>query len=219
MPGARHKCSVIHTAVADFSLLPRDEARVNLLGEASATAHEHNVWIGTIGELNHNKNHTTLIDAIAEFNQTHHNKLLCGIIGDGELRTTLEEQVSLRGLKDQVFFFGYRENAKQYLSAFDIFVFPSHNEGLPYALLEAGKAGLPTVASFVGGIPEVIINLETGLLIDPNNHMTIVAALEHLIAEPSARTTYAMRLEEKVRSEYTLSEMVQKTIDVYESRP
>jgi glycosyltransferase involved in cell wall biosynthesis len=216
MPGIKHKCSVIHTAVADFSLLPRHEARLTLIGDKATEEHAHNVWLGTIGELNQNKNHTTVIDAVAEFNETHQTKILLIIISDGELRASLEEQASLKGLREYVYFVGHKKEARQYLSALDIFVLPSLKEGLPYALLEAGYAGLPCVASFVGGIPEVVTNLETGLLIDPHNHNSIVAALDHLINEPDARIHYGDALKKRVSDQFGLATMIDKTKLVYE---
>ncbi len=216
MPGARHKCTVIHTAVSDFSTLPREDARRALVGDSMTDTHAHNVWVGTIGELNHNKNHETAIDAIATFNRTHQSKIFFLIIGEGELRQKLEEQVSLRGLTDYVQFVGQRTEAKQYLNAFDIFLFPSHKEGLPYALLEAGKVGLPCVASFVGGIPEVIENLKTGLLINPHQSDSIETALQHLINEPNARVHYGDNLQAHITESFDLKTMIEKTVEIYE---
>jgi glycosyltransferase involved in cell wall biosynthesis len=216
MPGVTHKLSVIHTAVAPFITLSRDAARTALVGESVASLHAHNVWVGTIGELNHNKNHTTAIDAIAEFNTTHQSKALLIIISDGELRSTLEEQVALKGQREYVYFVGHKAEARQYLTAFDIFILPSLKEGLPYALLEAGAIGLPCIGSFVGGIPEVIENLKTGILIDPHNHETIVAALDHLINEPDARFHYGNALKQHINNRFALPEMIEHTAKLYE---
>ena len=179
MPGIKNKSSIIHTAVSPFSLIERENARNSLFSEEVVNNHRFDIWLVTIAELNHNKNHTTAIDAVAEFNSTHSTKIFYSIIGSGELLFSLKEQVALRGQTEYVNFLDYVENARQYLLAFDIFLLPSKKEGLPYAILEAGLAQVPCIASRVGGISEVITDKESGLLTDPTNHMTIVTALDY----------------------------------------
>jgi glycosyltransferase involved in cell wall biosynthesis len=215
MPWTQKKSSVIHTAISDFSLLSREEARSILNSQETIEQHRSNLWLVSIAELNHNKNHTTAIDAVAEFNSTHANKIFYTIIGSGELQNTLKEQVNLKGLNDYVQFLSYVENAKQYLLAFDIFLLPSKKEGLPYALLEAGLAGLPCIASKVGGIPEVIIDHESGLLTDPNNHMTIVSALDLLINHPDQRFLYSENLKQDIQTNFNIGKMLKETESLY----
>lgn len=215
MPGVKSKCKLIHIAVSDFPLLSRDETRLKLFSEETIKNHQHNVWLVTTAELVKNKNHTLAIDAIAEFNSTHTTKIFYTVIGEGELETTLKEQADMKGLNDYVNFIGYLENASQYLLGFDMFILPSKKEGLPYALLEAGKAGLPCIASRIGGIPEVIIDKETGLLIDPNNHMTVVAALDFLLTNSNKRSEYSDNLSALIEAEYKEEIMLAKTWQTY----
>ena len=215
MFGTKKKTSVIHTAMNHFLFLPREEARQKIFDQQIIEQHRSNLWLVTIAELNHNKNHTTAIDAVAEFNQTHTNKIFYTIIGSGELLQNLKEQVSLKGLDEYVYFLDYVENAKQYLLAFDIFLLPSKKEGLPYALLEAGLAEIPCVASAVGGIPEVITDKKSGLLINPNNHTTIVEALEFLINYPDQRTLFSYNLRDTIIDNFNLKNMVEKTESIY----
>ena len=215
MPGIESKSSVIHTAIAEFPLLSREEARRLLIGEEWTEQHRSNLWLVTVAELNHNKNHVTAIDAVAEFNSTHSNKIFYTIIGSGDLQNHLKDQVNFKGLNDYVQFLDYVENANQYLLAFDIFLLPSKKEGLPYALLEAGLAGLPCIASRVGGIPEVISDRESGLLTDPNNHMTIVSALDSLIHYPDQRFLYSENLKQDIQTEFNFNKMVEKTKALY----
>lgn len=215
MPGTKKKLVVIPTSVPNFTPLPREEARLALFGEDLVTAHSHNIWLGTIGELNHNKNHRAVIDAVAEYNFNNQAKILFTIISDGELRQELEEQIDLKGLKDYVYLVGHKEDARQYLSAFDIFILPSKKEGLPYALLEAGQCGLPCIASFVGGIPEVITNLESGLLIDPNNYMTIVKSFEYYLSHPNERVGFGENLKDHIATKYNQEKMIVATEALY----
>lgn len=216
MPGVLSKCVVIETAVTDFFTLERNVAREELFDKEFVELHAHNIWIGTIGELNHNKNHEASINAVAEFNANNKTKILLTIIGAGELKSALEEQVSLKGLTDYVYFLGHKDEARQYLPAFDMFLFPSLKEGLPYALLEAGKVGLPCIASSVGGIPEVITNLETGLLIDPNNHMTIVHAISFFLEHGDKRITFAAKLQDFVKQKFNFENQLAKLVRIYE---
>ena len=215
MPGVQSKSSVIHTAISEFPLLSREEARNLLIGEEKTEQHRSNLWLVSVAELNHNKNHATAIDAVAEFNTTHANKIFYTIIGSGDLQNSLKDQVNLRGLNDYVQFLDYVENANQYLLAFDIFLLPSKKEGLPYALLEAGLAGLPCIASRVGGIPEVISDGESGLLTDPNNHMTIVNALDLMINYPNQRFLYSENLRQDIQTKFNFSKMVEGTKSIY----
>ncbi len=215
MPGVLSKCTVIHTSVPSFPLLSRAEARQALFSEAIVREHEHNIWLITHGEINHNKNHTAVINAIAEFNSTHLTKLFYTIIGSGDLAPLLKDQVSLKGLTDYVHFLGYQSDARQYLLGFDIYVMPSKKEGLPYSLLESGMAGVPCIASRVGGIPEVILDHETGLLTDPENHMTIVAALDFLLINPDKRTLYSDNLKQHLTENFSPSTLIAKTAALY----
>ena len=181
-------------------------------------------WFGT--EMNENEsimfyafvqkeNVELVCDAVAEFNSTHSTKIFYTIIGAGELENSLKEQVDLRGLREYVSFKGYQSDARKYLLAFDIFLLPSKKEGLPYALLEAGIAGLPSIASNVGGIPEVIEDKISGLLINSDNHMSITAALEFLLNNPDERNNYAQNLREDMNTHFALFMMIEKTKAVY----
>ncbi len=217
MPGVKNKLTIIHTAVTNFLLLNRDEARNALLPKAELDNHLHNIWLVTIAELNPNKNHTTAINAIAEFNTSHSTKIFYSIIGSGELIGELKDQVDLKGLNDYVHFFNYLKDARGFLLAFDIFLLPSKKEGLPYALLEAGLAELPCVASKVGGISEIIIDRESGLLTDPNNHVSIVVALDYLINNPDKRSLYSENLSNNIKENFNLEIMLEQTKKLYNS--
>jgi glycosyltransferase involved in cell wall biosynthesis len=216
MPGVKSKLNVIHTAVASFPLIPRDEARLKLLPQEVIDQHFQNIWLITNAELNHNKNHTAAIDAVAEFNSQHATKIFYVIIGAGDSEATLKDQVELRSLSEYVYFCGYKADARQYLLAFDIFLLPSKKEGLPYALLEAGLAQIPCIASNTGGISEVITDKESGLLINPDNHMSIVMALNYLLTNPDERSHFADALYQNIKRDFSLKQMIEKTNRVYD---
>ncbi len=216
MPFQSRKLHMIHTALPKITFKERDVARDALFPQDTKETHQQDIWLVTNAELTHNKNLFAALDAVADFNDRNEWKIFYTIISDGELRSQLQEHIELRSLKDQVVLLGYVDDARSYLKAFDIFLLPSKKEGLPYALLEAGAAGLPAIASNVGGIPEVITNREYGLLIDPTDDATITKALEMFAFDPKLRATASANLEAKIAREYALPKMIEMTERVYE---
>ncbi|MCP4677574.1 MAG: glycosyltransferase [Deltaproteobacteria bacterium] len=105
------------------------------------------------------------------------------ILGDGPLRSTLEQQVEKAGLQDTVRFLGFKSSIQADLMAADVLVMPSRTEGLPMALIEATAAGKPVVATRVGGIPEIIEDGVTGLLAAPDNPEELADRLEKMFGD------------------------------------
>lgn len=169
--------------------------------------------IGTIAELHRNKGLSYLVEAAARVKEA-----LFIIIGSGEEKAALEESIKKHRLEDTVILAGYRDNASQFLSAFDIFILPSLKEGLPYAILEAGRNGTAVVASNIGGIPDVIQNGESGILIPPKNSEAIVSAIETL-REETIRNKMGAYLQQRVKTLFSLDQMVEKTVAVYNQTP
>lgn len=108
-------------------------------------------------------------------------------------------------------------NASKYLKNFDIFVLSSIKEGLPYAILEAGLAGSPIIASNVGGIPEIIENEKDGLLVPPADSEKLSEAIKKLIDNKPLRETLAKNLHEKIIKKFSLEKMIEETIVAYAS--
>ncbi|MFC5773349.1 MULTISPECIES: glycosyltransferase family 1 protein [Ectobacillus] len=127
--------------VAQFSYNPlkREEIRSELQAEEKFV-------IGHVGRFNRQKNHEFLIDIFAAIHKKNENVLLV-LIGDGELRPSIQEKVRNLGLEEHVRFLGVREDIANLLQGFDLFLFPSLFEGLPVVLVEAQAAGLPCVVS------------------------------------------------------------------------
>ena len=102
------------------------------------------------------------------------------IIGDGQERQKLEEQIQKNGLQEKVLLTGTVPDAHLYLKAFDIFVVPSVKEGLPYVLLKAMATGIPIVATKVGGIPEV---LDNHYLVEPKNAKSLAQKIAETLTD------------------------------------
>lgn len=172
------------------------------------------IVIGTIAELHPNKGLTFLINAMKQVSKDHPDAI-CIIIGDGEETSALHLKIKESGLENTVFLTGYIEDASDYLKAFNIFVLPSLKEGLPYAILEAGCASLPVVATTVGGVPEIVEDMRSGVLIQPKNERELSHALSFMIEHPTMRRQYGTSLRENVIQNFSLEKMIEQTETLY----
>lgn len=181
--------------------------------EANLSDYHKDLWIGTIAELHPIKRIERAIDAVAALSREHTN-IRYIIIGDGQLRASLQQRVRDLGLQKQVFFTGGIHEAGRLLPAFDIFVLPSKSESFGYVLLEAGLAGLPVVATAVGGITDIITHEKTGLLVSPDNTPELTSALRQLVTNKELRHRLGQAHKENVET-FSLSKMSEETIALY----
>jgi len=170
--------------------------------------------IGTIAELNKNKGLPYLIEAMALIAEEQPN-VISVIISDGEEMDSLRKLVKEKRLEQNVFLAGYMNNAAEYLKAFSVFTLPSLKEGLPYTILEAGAASLPVVATTVGGIPEIIEDMKSGILIQAKNPRELAHALSFMIEHPAERKKYGAALKERVAAKFSLDKMIWMTEGLY----
>lgn len=209
-PGIGNKVVTIHNGIDIIPLLPREEARKKLGIPLDSFI------IGSIAELHPNKGLPYAIEAVAKLSEKYP-YIYYVILGDGEEKARLDTLVDTHGLRGRVLLSGFVKDASSYLKAFDCFVLPSTKEGLPYVILEAGLAELPVIATSIGGIPEVIEDQKTGLLVSPRDPRALAEALQHLISSPTLRTTLGMSLREKVSSNFSLTNMTTLTTKLYDN--
>jgi glycosyltransferase involved in cell wall biosynthesis len=138
----------------------------------------------TVGRLKVPKDFPTFVRALGRLRKGSFEAL---IVGDGPDRPLLEEEIRSSGLSDAVRLTRERHDVPHLLAAADVFVLASRSEGHPVSVLEAMAAGLPVVASRVGGVPEQVVDGETGLLVDPGDPEPLAAALERLAGDPALR--------------------------------
>jgi glycosyltransferase involved in cell wall biosynthesis len=138
------------------------------------------VVIGTVARVEPYKGVAYLQQAAVQLVRQHP-KIDFLFVGDGSLRKELESEVRALGLAHRIRFLGFRNDVHEIMNVFDIFVLPSLSEGLPNVILEAMASCKPVIASAVGGIPEAIVEGETGLLVPPGDSEAIVAAIKKLL--------------------------------------
>ncbi len=168
------------------------------------------VWIGTISELHKTKGLNFAMKAIAKIPN-----VVFTVIGDGEEKKNLEQLIRRLKVEQKIFLLGRIESASMYLKAFDMFTLTSVTEALPYALLEAGAAELPIIASNVGGIPEIVENNETGILIRSKSSEEIQRAIEYVLENRKKIEIFGKKLKKKIDFEFSLKTMIEKTIAMY----
>lgn len=207
----KNKIKLIHNGIEKIDFIEKFQARKDLISSLSENYEDDTVWIGTISELHKNKSHSHLITSLSKINHP----FVCVIIGEGEERKNLEKLISTYRLEEKVFLVGFKDKASNYLKAFDIFTLTSEKEGLPYAILEAGLASLPVVATNIGGIPDIIENHKNGLLVKPHNIHQIKDAIEYLIENAEKRIDFGKNLKEKVEKEFSIEQMLEKTNQLY----
>ena len=138
------------------------------------------------------------------------------IAGEGELRPALERQIKDHHLEKHVLLAGFRPDVLSLHKAFDIFVMSSVTEGLGTSLLDAMAAGKPVVATDTGGIPEVVIHGQTGLLVPPRDHEALAQAIVTLLKNDTLRRTMGEAGRTRARTMFSADRMVQDTLRVYE---
>jgi len=132
------------------------------------------------------------------------------LVGDGPLRVSLRKQVEDFGMAERVLFAGGREDVPSLLWAADVFVLPSLREGMPNAVLEAMAAGLPVVATRVGGTPECVADGESGLLVPPDDSHALAHAVLRLLGSARMRARLGAAARERVCAHFGTERLVQR---------
>jgi glycosyltransferase involved in cell wall biosynthesis len=170
--------------------------------------------IGTVGHLAGHKGHRYLLDAVHLILQEEPSLGLV-IAGTGELREELEAQVEALGMTQQVCFAGFRHDILSLIRGFEIFVFPSNLEGLGTSVLDAMALGKPVVATQAGGIPEMVQDGVTGLLVPPRDPQALAQAILQLLRQPALATRFGEAGARRVKQHFTAERMALQTMQVY----
>lgn len=198
----------IHNGISlDTSVfLTREQARQELGLSPEARV------VGSIASHYPTKGLTYLVEAATKIDDQ---QLQFAIIGDGPQKSRLQFLIDSHTLTERFHLLGEKPQAWKYLKAFDLFVLPSVKEGHPYALLEAGLACLPVVATRVGGIPEIIEDDVTGWLVAPADSRALAAVIQQALTD-STVSSRATALERFIQTEFSAGQMIDKTNRVYQ---
>jgi len=138
------------------------------------------------------------------------------IAGEGELRPVLERQIKEHRLEKHVFLAGFRTDILSVHKAFDVFVMSSVTEGLGTSLLDAMACAKPIVATRAGGMPEVVVDGRTGLLVPPRDHEAMADAIVALLRDEALRKRMGAAGQARVREQFSAERMVQETLSAYQ---
>ena len=189
------------------------ESRSRLEVREEAGMDVNDLMLVSVGRLVYQKAHEVLIacmpDVLKEFPNA---KVL--IFGEGPLRTDLQAQIEKLDLSNSVKLPGKTDQIAQHLASADIFVMPSRWEGLPIALLEAMSAGLPSVATKVEGVDEVLLEGEHGLFVPVENPQALAQAILQLLRDPQARSRMGAAARLHISTKYTVDRMCEQYLEL-----
>jgi L-malate glycosyltransferase len=168
----------------------------------------------SIGRLEERKGQRYLVDAWARVHERCPSARLV-LLGEGPTRRELEGQVRGLGLEPWVSFRGFQGSVAEFLDACTALAHPSLTEGMPNVVLEAMASGKPVVASRVGGIPELLVDGESGLLVAPRDPAALASALIRLVDEPELAATLGRNARRRAQERFSIEAMVEATEAVY----
>jgi glycosyltransferase involved in cell wall biosynthesis len=171
--------------------------------------------IGVVARLEEVKGHVDLLEALAGLVPVHPD-LICLLVGDGVHRPVIEARTRELGLESRVRFLGLRRDIPELVSLFDVFVLPSHFEGLPNSILEAMACAKPVVATRVGGIPEAVRHEASGLLVPPRDSAALSIAIGRLLDNPSLRVRFGREGRRLAETRFSLDHQIGRFEALYE---
>jgi len=213
------KIRTIENGIALARFREDPAARAKFRGEFGLSPQE--TVLGVVGRLVPDKGMSVFLEAAAQVRaaaqvQRDRPEIRFLIAGEGPLREMLETQARESSLEGQVIFCGFREDVPALMQAIDLLIFSSLREGLPLALLEGMAAGKPVIATAVGGIPGVVVDGETGVLIPPGEAGALARACLQVLQDPARMQEMGAAGKRRVEERHSLDRMVDLTMKFYE---
>jgi len=202
------KLDIIHSAVP-----LHDQSRPERAVELRARFAGHRT-IGCVAALVGHKDHATLLRAAARLQASHPNVRVV-LVGDGELRSALEAQARDLGLRNVVFE-GYQTDPYSYFRLFDVFVMTSREEGLGTSILDAFAYGVPVIATRAGGIPEMVKDGESGLLVDVGDDKAVAFALGSVLNDAQLGRRLVEGGRARIAADFSIASMAARYRALYE---
>lgn len=210
----RKRISVQHNSITKG---PTVSATQTQALKAELNLGEDEYVVLAVGRLSREKAHADLVTAFAHLlrDKPEINARLV-IIGDGPERGPLEAAAEALGIKERIIFTGQLIDVTAYYALADVMVLPSHSEGSPYVLLEAMAAGLPVVATSVGGVPEIVKDKESALLVPARSPEQMATAIGRVLTDPQLRQTLVANASRLVATRYSPESYLSSLVGVYQ---
>jgi len=176
---------------------------------------KENIVIGVIGVIEKDKGHRYLVESISRL-KAEGITVVCIICGTGPEESALKELVHANGLDGDFLFLGFRDDIPRVLKALDIFAIMSLTiESFSMAAVEAMAMKVPVIATNIGGLPEVVEDGKTGILIPPGDVNALCSAIKYLVKNPEARLKMGENGRARVLEKFTIEQNVRKTEDIF----
>jgi glycosyltransferase involved in cell wall biosynthesis len=194
-------------------LLDRSQTRTSIRAELGISPKTS--LLGMVARLSPKKAHRDLLEAYATVVKTHPDTALL-LVGDGPLRAKLERQVRYLKIDQQVIFLGDRADVPDLLAAMDLFVHPSLSEGMPHAVMEAMATGLPVIASAVDGVQDLIVDSESGWLVEPAQPQQLAERIIFALENQALWPAIGQAATDRIISEFSPQKMITAYSKVYQ---
>lgn len=202
-----HKIITVHNGIGGDGL--QRDAIVRMLDNGSI------LRLIMVGRFSKPKDHMLLIKSVYDINKKYPGQVHLSLVGDGDLFAAANQYVVANNLGDFIVLLGESTCVDSLLTQSDVFCLISNYEGLPISIIEAMRAGLPVIASDVGGNNELVVDGVNGYLVSRGDRKGLVQAIEKLIKDRNLITEFGKRSQEKFRMEFTFSAMMQKIESAY----
>lgn len=210
---AAERIAVVHSGI-DISRFDAVEANEQMREEFQLQAGQP--VIGNVAHLAKHKGQRYLLDAVPEVIKEFPDAKFM-IVGDGELRADLERQAARLRIEGPVVFTGFRKDVPALLSLFDLFVMASHMEGLCTSVMDAMAARVPVVVTNAGGLPELVQNEVSGLVVPAKEPAALAGAIVRLLKDREEAARFAAAARRTVEDRYSVDAMVEGNIRVYDA--
>jgi glycosyltransferase involved in cell wall biosynthesis len=209
------RIQIIHNAIqAGWGAKACEPAEAARLRASTGIPDDRKVIL-IVGRLSREKDHLTLLEAVSRVRSVVTPHLV--IVGDGPERPRIEEKMRELGLTGFVTFTGHRSSAEPWYGIADVAVLSSLSEGSPNALLEAMATNVPVVATAVGGVPEIVANEESALLVKPGDAGGMSVALARILTQPALAARLKKRSHELILERHEPAARVRKLVAIYRS--
>ncbi|MCW8810092.1 MAG: glycosyltransferase family 4 protein [Ignavibacteriaceae bacterium] len=172
------------------------------------------IILGTVGRLYYQKDPIMLIKSFKVINDRFPNTKLI-IVGDGPLEKECIKLINKLNLETKINLAGFQKNSRAYYEMFDIFMLSSHYEGLPYSLLEAMMMGIPSVGTDVVGIKDLILDGETGYLVNEGNYLELADAVIKMLENPDLLSIFSTNAKNRAKVNFNFVEGIKDYQDFY----